>query len=99
MTRYKEMAQLQERLEKLSYEIEQAEKKFHLRGHRPGGTHMGHLVKVRTDHDRLAKQLKQADESLWESMSQTWHEDMEGLLDSFSKAIMYEDEEYRLGEG
>ncbi len=99
MTKYGSKNQLQSRLEQLSKEIEASEKKFHVRGHRPGGTHMGHLVKISQRHEKLDQQMRQADESLWESMKQTWHEDVTGLLDSFANAVKYEDEEFRQGQG
>ena len=91
--------QLQKRLEQLSKQIDAAEKKFNARGRLPGGTHMGHLVKIIERHEDLNRQIRQADPSLWEAMKQTWHEDVAGLLASFAKAVKYEDEEFHLGEG
>ena len=99
MTRYGSKDQLQVRLDQLSKEIAATQKKFHARGHRPGGTHMGHLVKISQRHEKIQQKVKQADESLWEHMKQTWQEDIAGLLDSFAKAIKYEDEEFRQGQG
>jgi len=91
--------QLQARLEQLSREIAATKKKFHARGHRPGGTHMGHLVEIGQRHEKLHQQVGGADEGLWENMKQSWHEDVTGLLDSFAKAVKYEDEEFHQGQG
>ncbi len=99
MTRYGTREELQARLAELSDDLAGAEKKFPGRGHRPDGSHMGHLAGLRGRVESLEQQMKGADQSLWESMKQTWHEDMEALRGAFERAVKYEDEEFRQGEG
>ncbi len=87
--------ELHERLENLSNKIKQAKAKFEHRGHRADGVHMSNLINVEEHHKILHSKLDQADESLWQNMKQTWHEEMQAMLDSFAKIIEYEDEEFR----
>ncbi len=99
MTKYGTREELQARLAELSDDLERAEKKFHRHGHRPGGTHMGYLAELRGRIESLEQQMKTVDKNLWQSMKRTWHEDMVTLRGAFERAVKYEDEEFRQGEG
>ncbi len=95
MLQFREKDEYRKRLENLSKEIKLAKDRFHRRGHKANGVHMSNLVNIAHHQKELDEKIAAADENLWKEMKKTWHMELEAMLDSFSKIIEYEDEEFR----
>ena len=92
-------ADLEERLNQLENKLEAAKTKFAERSNRPAGTHMGHLLTLKDRHSQLKEEIQASDLALWQQMKLSWHKDVEGLAQSLERALEYEEEEFRKGQG